>query len=106
MEFDDLPSEAQEAFEEAQEAFEGSVDEAAKTQYIDGLQRAVNNDKYAGGLADRFNMDAEDFSGVTGLWEDAVAEADADDWESALTEAGISEKFRNRLVVGLTESGN
>lgn len=103
MEYSDLPSEAQEAFDEAVDAFEGSVGEAEKEKYVNGIQRAVDEGSYAAGLANRFNMDASDFSGVAGDWEDAVADADADDWEAALTQAGIPEKFRDNLVVGLTE---
>jgi len=105
MEYEDLPDEAQEVFDQAAEDFDGSVDAAVRQKYVDGLQRAVDNDTYAAGLARKFNMDASNFSGVASKWAGTVEDADADDWEEALTEAGISEKFKENLVIGLTETG-
>lgn len=106
MEYSDLRPEAQEVFDQAAEDFNGNVDEAAKQKYVDGLARAADNGTYAEGLANKFNMDASDFSGVAGLWDDAVADADAESWEEDLKAAGIQEKFRDNLVIGLTESGD
>lgn len=103
MDYEDLPQEAQDAFDEAADEFAGSADEISKQKYADGVQRAVDNNTYAEGLADTFNMDASDFSNVTGLWEDGVADTDADEWEQALERAGISEKFRDNLVSALTD---
>jgi len=104
MDYEDLPADAQEVFDEAASDFEGSVDEAARQKYVDGLSRAVENDTYAEGLATKFNMDASDFSGISDKWAGTVEDADADFWEEKLTAAGISEKFRDNLVVGLTET--
>ena len=104
MEYSDLPAEAQDVFDQAQSDFEGSVDEATRQKYVDGLQRAIDNDSYAEGLARKFNLNASDFSGISDKWAGTVENADADDWEEALTAAGISEKFKENLVVGLTET--
>lgn len=104
MEYSDLPAEAQEVFDQAEQDFEGSVDAAVRQKYVDGLQRAIENDSYAEGLARKFNMDASAFSGISDKWAGTVENADADDWEEALTAAGISEKFKENLVVGLTET--
>jgi hypothetical protein len=106
MDYSDLPPEAQEVFDQAESDFEGSVDDAVRQKYVDGLQRAVDNETYVQGLADKFNMSPSDFSGVQGLWQDGVADADADDWEEALTRAGIPQKFKENLVIGLTEAGD
>lgn len=105
MEYSDLPSEAQSVFDQAAADFQGNVDEAAKQKYVDGLKRAANDGAYAEGLANKFNMSTSDFSGVAGLWDSAVSNADADQWEDDLKAAGIQEKFRDNLVIGLTESG-
>ena len=102
--YDDLSDEAKEVFDKAADDFEGSVDEAARTKYVEGLQRAAESGTYAEGLANKFNMDASDFSGVAGKWEGKVVDADPDEWEDALTAAGIREKFRDNLVTGLTET--
>lgn len=104
MEYEDLPQEAQAAFDTALEDFEGSVDENVRQKYVNGLERAVTQGSYQDGLARRFNMDVDDFSGLTEKWADSVAEPDPDEWEAALTAAGIPEKFRDNLVVGLTET--
>jgi len=104
MEFSDLPQEAQEVFNQAEQDFSGSVDEAARQKYVDGLQRAVDNNSYAEGLATKFNMNASDFSGISDKWAGTVEDADADFWEEKLTAAGVSEKFKENLVVGLTET--
>lgn len=104
MQYQNLPPEAQEVFDQAESDFEGSVDEAVRQKYVDGLQRAVDNGTYAEGLARKFNMDASAFSGLSEKWAGTVEDADADDWEEALTAAGIPEKFKENLVVGLTET--
>ena len=104
MEYSDLPSDAQEVFDQAESDFEGSVDDAVRQKYVDGLQRAVDNGTYAAGLARKFNMDESDFSGVSDKWAGTVEDADADDWEEALTQAGVPEKFKENLVIGLTET--
>jgi len=104
MEYEDLSADAQEVFDEAAEDFDGSVDDAVRQKYVDGLQRAVDNNSYAAGLANKFNMSESDFSGVAGKWEVEVVDADADEWEDALTQAGIQEKFKENLVIGLTET--
>jgi len=104
MEYEDLPTEAQEVFDEAESDFEGSVDEAVRQKYVDGLQRAVDNGTYADGLARKFNMDPSDFSGLSDKWAGTVEDADAGDWEDALTAAGVPEKFKENLVIGLTET--
>ncbi|EGQ44240.1 MAG: hypothetical protein J07AB43_02990 [Candidatus Nanosalina sp. J07AB43] len=104
MEYEDLPSDAQEVFDQAESDFEGSVDDAVRQKYVDGLQRAVDNNTFAEGLARKFNMDASDFSGLSDKWESNVQNADADDWEEALTAAGVPQKFKENLVIGLTET--
>ena len=104
MDYSDLSDEAQEVFDQAQTDFEGSVDEAVRQKYVDGLNRAAENGTYAEGLARKFNMSASDFSGVADKWSGEVVDADADEWEEALTAAGIGEKFKENLVVGLTET--
>ena len=103
MEYSDLPSEAQDAFDEAMQSFSGSVGPAEREKYVNGVERAVEAGSYSEGLANRFNLSPSDFDRVTGDWEDAVSDVDADDWEDALTQAGIDEKFRDNLVVGLTD---
>ena len=103
MTYDELPQEAQDAFDEAMDDFSDSATEAIKEKYTRGVQRALENDDYREGLAERFNMDVSDFSGVNSLWEDGIDDTDADDWEAALEREGVSQKFRDELVVGLTQ---
>ena len=103
MTYDELSDDAQEAFDEATEDFSDSATEAIKQKYARGVQRALDNDDYREGLAERFNMDVSDFSGVNNLWEEGIEETDADDWEAALEREGVAQKFRDELVVALTQ---
>lgn len=101
--YEDLPQEAQDAFDEAMEDFDDGVDsEAAREKYADGVALAIEENAYAEGLADRFNLDTSQIA-TAGDWEDAVSDVDPEEWTNALQRAGVSEKFRNNLVTGITE---
>lgn len=106
MEYSDLPAEAQEAFDQAESDFEGSIDEAVRQKYVQGLERSVENQTYRAGLANRFNMDESDFAGVAGKWASTVDldDADVDFWQNQLEGEGIPQKFKENLVIGLTET--
>lgn len=98
VDYEDLPDDAQDAFDEAMNDFAGSATEATKQKYAAGVQRALENEDYTEGLAERFNLSQDDFSDVASLWEDGIAGTDEDDWANALEREGVAMKFRANLI--------
>lgn len=104
VEYEDLTDEQQALFDEAMENFDAGVStEAAQTAYVNGLARAVENNDYAQGLADRFGLEVDQIA-TADSWQEAVSDADAEMWAEAAQDAGVSEKFRDNFVVGITEA--
>lgn len=96
MEFEDLPPEAQEAFlEVGREYARASVDPQTRINYVNGLEKSLENNDYARGLADKFNIPITEFAGVEAKWVESLS---AEDYIIGLTNVGFDEQLSKRYA--------
>lgn len=101
MEFEDLPPEAQEAFlQVGREYARASLDSQTQKNYADGLEKALENNDYARGLADKFNIPITEFAGVEAKW---VQSLDVEDYVIGLTNVDFDEQLSKRYAEAILD---
>ena len=100
MDWEDLPPEAQNAFiEVANEYAKAAVNPNTRQKYVKGLENALENNSYAFGLSEKFNIPATEFSGVEEKW---VKSLNTREYVIGMSNVGFTEELAKRYAEAIT----